>query len=108
GHGGGGGFLSSLAHALGASHGHHGGAGAAMQHQSTNHPQNALNWSSALQGEKLADKLWKVDKKPGLMFFGLFSLLIFWLFVIHWVHHRDDPNHLVSRSTWNQQMLISG
>jgi hypothetical protein len=67
-----------------------------------------LNWNSALQGEKLADKLWKVDKKPGVMFFALFALLIFWLFVIHWVHHRDDPNHLVSKSTWHQQMLNTG
>lgn len=68
----------------GVHHGGHHGHGAAGHH-----PDQAPNWSQAMQGEKNWKKFARVNAKHfALLFFIFFGALV-WLYIIYKLHHQD-------------------
>jgi hypothetical protein len=109
GHGGGGGFLSGIQHALGLS-GHHHGVGH-HQHQasSTGAPDKSLSWNMASQVQQNPWQRFlntKLKFTPALGFFCLFAGLTLWLGVVYHVRHHDPAEHFeqLSHQLYTRQL----
>ncbi len=98
-HGGGGG----AGHGHG---GHHGGHGA---HHSSHHhhggaPSSSASWNMAMQADSFWVNMLKANSKPLIVVFGVIGAMFGWLCLLHYLHVKDNPDHVVSNSVWNQQL----
>ncbi len=58
----------------------------------------------AMQAESFWTRLLKVNTKPLVVTVGVVVVLVGWLCLIHFIHQKDDPNHVVSNRDWAQQL----
>ena len=58
----------------------------------------------AMQADSFWVNMLKANSKPLLVVFGVIGTLFGWLCFIHYLHHQDSPEHVVSSAVWNQQL----
>lgn len=97
-HGGGGG----AGHGHG---GHHGGHGAHHgHHHHGGAPSSSASWNMAMQADSFWVNMLKANSKPLLVVFGVIGAMFGWLCLLHYLHHKDSPEHVVTANVWNQQL----
>ncbi|MBS2004728.1 MAG: hypothetical protein JST44_24675 [Cyanobacteria bacterium SZAS LIN-5] len=99
-HGGGGG----AGHGHG---GHHSGHGHGTHHHHHHHggaPSSSASWNMAMQADSFWVNMLKANSKPLLVMFGVIGAMFGWLCLLHYLHHKDSPDHVVSNAVWNQQL----
>lgn len=100
-HGGGGG----AGHGHG---GHHSGHGHGAHHHQHHHhggaPSSSASWNMAMQADSFWVSMLRANTKPLLVVFGVIGAMFGWLCLLHYLHHRDSPEHVVSNTVWNQQL----
>lgn len=101
-HGGGGG----AGHGHGGHHGgHHSGHGA--HHHSHHHggaPSSSASWNMAMQADSFWVNMLKANSKPMVVVVGVIGAMFGWLCLLHYLHHKESPEHVVTSSEWNQQL----
>lgn len=100
-HGGGGG----AGHGHGGHHGgHHSGHGAHHHHHHGGAPSSSASWNMAMQADSFWVNMLKANSKPLLVVFGVIGAMFGWLCLLHYLHQKDNPQHVVSNNVWNQQL----
>lgn len=100
-HGGGGG--AGFGHGGHHGGGHHGGHGAHHAHHG-GAPSSSASWNMAMQADSFWVNLLKANSKPLVVVFIIVGSMYGWLSLLHYLHQKDNPDHVVSSSVWNQQL----
>ncbi|HEY9733375.1 MAG TPA: hypothetical protein V6C89_15760 [Drouetiella sp.] len=100
-HGGGGG--AGFGHGGHHGGGHHGGHGAHHAHHG-GAPSSSASWNMAMQADSFWVNMLKANSKPLLVVLVVVGSLYGWLCLLHYLHQKDSPDHVVSSSVWNQQL----
>jgi hypothetical protein len=106
GHGGGGGYGhggGGYGHSGGGHHASHSGSG----HHHGGEPSQSPSWNMAMQADPYWATLLKANQKPLVVVVAVTFGMVGWLTFIQYVHHRDEPNHVISRSDWDQQLTAA-
>ncbi len=84
--------------------GHHGGHGEHHAHHHGAPPSSSASWNMAMQAESFWSKLLKANQKPMVMTLVVSGSLVGWLYLIHAIHQKDEPDHVVSSKVWAQKL----
>jgi hypothetical protein len=109
-HMGGGGGGGGYGHGGGGGGFGHGGGGHHASHSGHHHggePSQSPSWNMAMQADPFWVSLLKANQKPMVAVVAVTFSMVGFLTFLHYLHQRDEPNHVMSKSEWDQQLTAA-